>query len=135
MKYTLAIGAAALVLLGSRAASAQDCLHGQMESPANQARRQQAVRLARQINSAEASFGIMPRQIPSDQRYKPLDQLRVPAAPVGFQVMLHTDGRTYSFSLKDSQDPCGYALFSDQSGVIYEATPLRETGGIVPLNK
>ena len=56
--------------------------------------------------------------------YKPLDELfNLPDTPEGFRVQLHTDGTTYTFSIKDTRDPCGYAVFSDQSLDIYEAVP------------
>ena len=56
--------------------------------------------------------------------YKPFDELfNLPDMPEGFRVQLHTDGTTYTFSVKDTRDPCGYAVFSDQSLDIYEAVP------------
>jgi hypothetical protein len=33
------------------------------------------------------------------------------------------EGETYAFSIKDMRDPCAYAIFSDQSGNVYEGTP------------
>jgi hypothetical protein len=39
----------------------------------------------------------------------------------GFELQFHTDGATYSFSIKDRLDPCRYAVFSDQDKYIYEA--------------
>jgi hypothetical protein len=32
---------------------------------------------------------------------------------------------TYTFSVKDTQDVCKFAVFSDQNGLIYKASPLR----------
>jgi hypothetical protein len=55
-----------------------------------------------------------------------LDELlNVPPAPRGFAVNLLTDGTTYSFTIKDMDDPCRYAIFSDQDRWVYEATPSR----------
>jgi hypothetical protein len=112
------------LLSDPRAASAQikPCLHDQLESQANRARREKALELAEDINQAQ---GLARRFGPRGQGdYKPLDQLtNLPDVPEGFRVQLHTDGTTYSFSIKDTRDPCGYAVFSDQSLDIYEAVP------------
>jgi hypothetical protein len=48
----------------------------------------------------------------------------VPATPEGFKVQFHLDQNTYAFSIKDTRDPCAYAIFSDQSREVYEATPM-----------
>jgi hypothetical protein len=57
--------------------------------------------------------------------YGALSQLRgVPPTPQGFELRLYTDGRGYVLSLKDTLDPCRYAIFSDEAGTLYEKTPL-----------
>jgi hypothetical protein len=122
---TVLIALTAFFLLSEpRAASAQikPCLHDQLESQADRARREKALELAEDINRAQ---GLARRFGPRGQGdYKPLDQLtNLPDVPEGFRVQLHTDGTTYSFSIKDTRDPCGYAVFSDQSLDIYEAVP------------
>jgi len=38
---------------------------------------------------------------------------------------LAVDANGYAFSIKDSTDPCGFAYFSDQSGVIYAGEYIR----------
>jgi hypothetical protein len=97
----------------------QRCLHGPSEDATQRNRREQALALAREINRAENAG---PAVIPGERReYQPLNRLRVPAAPSGFRVQLSTDGATYTFSIKDTLDPCRYAVFSDQDQVIYEA--------------
>ena len=123
---TVPIALTALLLLsGPSLASAQDrqCLHDQLETRANRTRREKALELADEINRAQGvarRFGARPGQGP----YKPLDALlSLPDTPEGFRVQLHTDGTTYTFSIKDTRDPCGYAVFSDQSLDIYEAVP------------
>ncbi len=104
--------------------SAQDCLHGPTEQPAQQARRQDALKIAHQINLAEAFSGRV-------GEYRPLAGLvNVSPAPSGFQVRLLTDGVTYTFSIKDTLDPCRYAIFSDEDGRIYEGYP---TSGAIVL--
>ena len=129
---TVPIALTALFLLsGPSLASAQDrqCLHDQLETRANRTRREKALELADEINRAQGvarRFGARPGQGP----YKPLDELfNLPDTPEGFRVQLHTDGTSYTFSIKDTRDPCGYAVFSDQSLDIYEAVPSpRRTG-------
>ena len=122
---TVLIALTAVFLLSEpRSASAQNkqCLHDQLETQANRVRREKALELAEDINRAQ---GLARRFGPRGQGdYKPLDQLtNLPDVPEGFRVQLHTDGTTYSFSIKDSRDPCSYAVFSDQSLDIYEAVP------------
>ena len=90
--------------------------------PEARSRREKALELAADINQAQ---GIARRFGTRGQGdYKPFDQLtNLSSVPEGFRVQLHTDGMTYSFSIKDTRDPCGYAIFSDQSLDIYEAVP------------
>jgi hypothetical protein len=101
---------------------ARPCLHGRLEQPNHRARREQAIKVAEQINRAETDG---PVQLPGKPRsYRPLDQLQnVAPAPRGFRLQFHTDGITYALSLKDTLDSCAYAIFSDQDQAIYEATP------------
>ena len=40
-----------------------------------------------------------------------------------------------SFSIKDTTDPCRYAVFSDQSGDVYEATPSQQKGRLRLLSE
>ena len=98
----------------------QNCLHGQSETPAQAARRQAALQLARQINATEAQ---------ANQRghtYYAISDLPGLASEInGFKVQLSTDGGSYTFSVKDTLDACHFAYFSDQDGVIYSATPSR----------
>src|SRR2546426_8255181 len=120
-----------LVRGGASAQLARPCLHGRLEEPNQQARREQAVKVAQQINRAQSEGSVRPPGEP--RRYRPLDQLQnVAPAPRGFRLQFHTDGLTYTFSLKDTLDSCQYAIFSDQDQAIYEATP-RMGVRIVPV--
>ena len=126
---TALIVLALLLLSLPRPASAQSqppgsrqCLHDQLETQANRSRREKALDLAGDINQAQGVARRFGTRGQGD--YKPFDQLtNVSMVPEGFRVQLHTDGMTYSFSIKDTRDPCGYAIFSDQSLDIYEAVP------------
>ena len=104
------------------------CLHGSDETAANRARRQQAVQYAGKVNAAEGM------SVPRLQKYRPLNELpNLPALPAGFDLQFHTDGLTYTFSLKDTRDACHYAIFSDQDKMLYEAIPSKGEPTIVPL--
>jgi hypothetical protein len=112
-------------------ARAQDCLHLQNETAADRTRREQAFQFARRLNAAQHTM--LPS--PQGQRYRHPDELRnLPPVPPGFQLQFHTDGRTYSFSLKDTRDPCRFAVFSDQDGYVYAATPQQPSATIIPLD-
>ena len=123
-----------IVLLACSAttAAAQQCLHGPIEQPIQRVRRERALQVARSINLAQPSwFG--PKAAPP--KYRPLDQLtNVLPTPPGFVLRFHTDGESYMFSLKDSLDPCQYAIFSDQDKRIYDGTP-RSGPTLVPLTQ
>ena len=119
------------LLLSPAAAFAQTCLHGPNETGGERMRREQAIQLARQVNAAEqfARMGIGPQR-----RYRPLDELpNLPRVPAGFVLRLHTDGAGYTFALKDSRDPCGFAVFSDQKGDVYASTPEPDQVTVMPL--
>jgi hypothetical protein len=129
---------ALFLLMAAAPDSAQNpkqCLHDQLETRSERTRREKAVELASEINRAQGiarRFGARPGQGP----YLPFDQLfNVPAPPDGFRVQHLTDGETYSFSVKDTRDPCLYAVFSDQSGDVYEAVPTSSRGSIKLLTQ
>jgi hypothetical protein len=60
--------------------------------------------------------------------------MNIPRTPQGFELQFHTDGMTYSFSIKDVRDPCRYAVFSDQDKFLYEAIARRDAAVLVPLD-
>ena len=122
----LSIGASASAQGG--AARLARCLHGENESAEQKTRREQAIKVAQAINSAEVKM-----VGPMKPTYKRPEELsNVPALPPGFALQFNTDGRTYTFSIKDTLDRCNYAIFSDQEKFVYEATPL--TGArVLPL--
>jgi hypothetical protein len=90
------IGWAMALSAASLAQSAQvppRCLHGPSEPSDQRVRREQALRVAQAINSAE---NLGPQITPGKPRtYKPLGQLAdLPQVPDGFSVQLNTDGLT-----------------------------------------
>jgi hypothetical protein len=119
MTRTLTVGAYLLVSLASGGVHAQECVPGASPSAAQLARRQAAVRFTREIISAEA------RSYAERGRYAPLaDLTAAAAAPVGFVPRITVGEWSYVLSVQDLFDPCGFSLFSDQEGRIYEARPI-----------
>ena len=57
----------------------------------------------------------------------------IPPTPPGFKLKFHTDGTSYTFSIKDRVDPCHYAIFSDQDKHIYEANAKVLNGLVLPV--
>jgi len=122
----------ALLIVGPGNAVAQTCLHGSDETPAQKTRRDAAIQLATRINLAQMITS-GPRS--RNNRYRPLNELtNIPPTPQGFDLQFHTDGNTYSFSVKDRMDPCRYVVFSDQDKFLYEAVARRDAPVLVPLD-
>ena len=86
---------------------------------ADQSRRAAAIQFARAVNTAEAAA------YRGQRSYSQLTDLPVGAVPDGMTVQLSTDGETYMFAVKDTEDACQGAVFSDQQGLIYTAAPIR----------
>jgi hypothetical protein len=105
----------------NRFSKAPACRHDVgAEGADDKARREQALAVARAINSAEG------RVAERTQSYGALPQLgTLPRTPNGFDLHFYSNVNTYMFSLKDGQDTCHYAIFSDESGILYEDTPQR----------
>ena len=95
------------------------CRHDTTEGRTDRARRDEALLLAKAINAREGALAQQTRQ------YHQLSDLQgLPQVPSGFDLRLYADGAGYVLSLKDVNDSCHYALFSDQSGWIYEKSPI-----------
>ena len=107
--------AAAIPAVAQQSTSQTNCLHGAAESSAESDRRNAVIRAARMINSGEVN---------APKPFRPLDTLNVPI-PAGWEARLVTDGASYAFSVKDTTDPCGFTIFSDDSGLIYQGAALR----------
>ena len=129
--FKLVISTLLLLTGGAATTAAQTCLHGANEAPAQKARRDAAIQLATRINLAQSmTIGPGPRS-----RYRTLQELtNIPPTPQGFELQFHTDGDTYSFSVKDRMDPCRYVVFSDQDKFLYEAIARRDAPVVVPLD-
>jgi hypothetical protein len=105
--------------LARAGAQTAPCLHDSTETTVQQARRIAAFRYVRQVNSAEAAAR------GRAQRYVSLADIDNFQVPEGFQSQLSTDGVSYGLAVKDTTDPCHFAFFSDQEGVIYTGAPIR----------
>jgi hypothetical protein len=132
-------GRVALValLLFTGPITSQECLHGTDESAENAGKRQHFVRIVRVINIVqkeqwEATGRYLTRHdmavketLRSRDGDSVVEGLVFDGADEFIDLRLTTDPNSYTLSLKDKADPCGFALSTDQSGVIYRAEPVR----------
>jgi hypothetical protein len=106
------------LLFSASGVQAQECLHQANESVNERARREAAVRYLATVNQGQAASQRM------QGAYLPLGEAaEIGSVPLGFLPRLVFDRWGYLVSLKDFFDPCGFALFSDERGVIYESYP------------
>ena len=113
-----------LGLPGQRTIRAQQqpmCAHGPDETDAQKARRRQALGFVRHIGNLEASASAT-----NNGLYKGAEQLQLTQAlPSGFQLRLSSSGRSYALSVVDTSDPCKFAYFSDENGLIFRGEVIR----------
>ena len=105
--------------MGTSASTARAVWSEHQLTKAQLARHTSAITVARQIKIAEAD------RFARTKRYVPLPELPGVTVPNGFEAHVLTDGSTYMSSVKDAQDTCKFAVFSDQNGLIYTAAPLQ----------
>lgn len=113
----------------------QTCLHGPDATPEQQQRRSQAIGAARYVNTAqsnqpgrrdraylthEALAALPPRGSGPTLDLTPGNEI-LP----GWQLALNPTEGGYWFMIKDTTDPCHFALISNQEGIIYTARPIR----------
>ena len=94
-------------------------LMSQQQPCPDPARRMQAIRLARQINSAQI------RSLTDKTGIQPLSAFPDIVVSPGFIVKFVHTASEYALSVKDTQAGCGFTVFSDQEGVIYTGQPLQ----------
>jgi hypothetical protein len=95
------------------------CRHGQASTQEDRDRRAHALTVAKAITASEAEV------VRRTGEYQPLARLSgLPAVPNGFKLALYADRSGYIFALKDTRDPCHFAVFSDASGLLYEKSAL-----------
>jgi hypothetical protein len=126
---SMLVATAALLLLSVPVLAQQQCLHGPNEDAAQKARRQAGLTLVRAINTAEANEGAA-----KAKHYLPLAELAVDLTKAqGFAVQFTTDGKAYSFILKDTTDPCSFVYSSNEIGIIFQGYPI--DWGVQPVGK
>lgn len=101
---------------GQTPSASTSCLHGATEPPSEAARRREALRHVRAINTAEAAAGTP---------YRPLEALGIAPLVGGWDVRLVVEPDHYTIALLDVADPCGFGWFSDERGLIWEAKALQ----------
>lgn len=121
------LAASVMVLVLAPPAAAQRCLHGPDESGSERARREAAIEFAADVNAAERAA-----QRARGTYVALTDAVALARVPLGFVPRLTFDRWSYVLSLKDLFDPCGFALFSDQDGQIYEGRPVARSGETGP---
>jgi hypothetical protein len=94
-------------------------LMGQQQPCPDPERRKQAVRLSREINTAQLY------SMKNKQGFQPLRAFPQIVVPVGLTVHLVSTASEYAFSVKDERSSCRFTVFSDQEGVIYTGQPLQ----------
>jgi hypothetical protein len=113
---------AACVPVGVTQVTAQQpaCLHGPQEDARQAARKLGALTFVRRVNTTQA------KAVGSTGSYLSGDQLPFASqVPDGFAFSLASSGQAYAFSVKDTSDPCRFAFFSDQDGVIFQGEAIR----------
>jgi hypothetical protein len=135
------------MLMGlSSVASAQTCLHGKDELPAENSRRLQALSAIRVVNTAQvnrrqfvplaqladspATQAMRSEGGPAGEAARAMRFDREEMLP-GWRVHFVLGPDSYSIALRDTRDPCGFTYLSDESGVIVQGYPI--TRGPSPL--
>ena len=131
---------AVVLTLFASPAFGQQCLHGPDSSPRQKSRRTQAIGAARNVNNMEANQpGARGRkylrheelatspfaQKQTNPAFTSLELTRGEEILPGWQLALDVTDEGYWFMIKDKTDPCGFALISNQTGLIYTAEPIR----------
>jgi len=123
-------------------AHAQQCLHGTGEAPEQAARRREALTAARTVNNiqynrpgprnpflshAELATAPFAQGIyqSTNEALKHISLSPDTDILPGWKLTLDVTSNGYWFMVKDTTDPCGFAIISNQSGLIFNAEPLR----------
>lgn len=132
MRIAVLVGGIFLAFASS--ALAQQCLHGDAETPEQAARRREALNAARMVNTLQANQpGV------TSGRYLSHAELasaaaglppNIRAAPgqdivAGWRLTLDVTPKGYWFAIRDTTDPCAFTFVSNEAGVILRAEPVR----------
>lgn len=114
-------GSLGLPLVHSPASAQQPaCLHGPQPTAAEEARRRSAVAFTRHVNTMQVRVLAATKSFQSEGEL-PLTQ----AVPDGFVFRMTATSQSYAFSVQDARDPCRFAFFSDQGGLIFAGEAIR----------
>jgi hypothetical protein len=94
------------------------CRHEEHATEADRNRRARTLTVAKAINAMQAEL------VRRTGQYHPAENLRLPEVPAGFELNLFVNRSGYLFAIKDMTDPCRFAVFSDEGGLIYEKSAL-----------
>jgi hypothetical protein len=126
--------ALSLSLAFASSSLAQQCLHGEGETPEQTARRREALNAARLVNTLQANqpgvssgrylshaelAGAAPG-LPASIRLAPGQDIAT-----GWRLTLDVTPKGYWFAIKDTTDPCAFTFVSNEAGVILRAEPIR----------
>jgi hypothetical protein len=107
------------VVASDGAAVQPDCLHGPGESARERARRDAAAAFLRDVHAGQE------RRWQELGRYGKISDIADPGdIPTGFVPKTVVDESGYVVQLVDVFDACGFTLFSDDRGLIFEAHPV-----------
>jgi hypothetical protein len=95
------------------------CLHGPQETADQAARKRAALTFTRQVNTLQL------RARAANAAYATSDQLQLSSVPDGFEFRLAVTPAAYAFSVRDNTDPCRFAFFSDEQGLIFSGEVIR----------
>jgi hypothetical protein len=105
------------VVLWPAMANGQQCSDSADGSSQQRSRREAGTRFIQSVNEQQA------RMYQDRGTYVSLSESGAPTAPVGFVPRLVFDRWGYLIVVKDLFDVCGFALISDEHGVVYEGRP------------
>ena len=126
--------AASFVLSLASGAAAQQCLHGDAESPEAAARRREALMAARVVNTAQwnqpgARGGrfLTHDALAGQAGNAPPTITLTPGQDIvpGWRLTLDITPKGYWFAITDMADPCGFAFVSNEVGKILKAEVIR----------
>lgn len=107
--------------VGVLSAQTPACRQGSTQTQQEADQRRIAINLMRGINTEQAAFAVR------NGRYATAEDLAASRAllPAGlFSTRVVATEKQYSVLIRDTSDPCGYTLFSDQTGVIFVGAPM-----------
>lgn len=113
---------------------AQQCLHGDGETPEQGARRREALNAARLVNTLQANqpgaasgHFLTHAELPGAAPGLPPTIRLTPGQDIvpGWRLTLDVTPKGYWFAIRDTTDACGLTFVSNEAGLILRAEPIR----------